>query len=115
FHARHAAQFVKFVLFVARIGCLLVRVRTRIGAASPFAVESTPRQAPNARLFHTRDVEGAMIQIQDFVKAGLFQNEGGTIQTALRYLLRARADLRIRMAIYQGMHGSCPAGPGCAE
>ncbi|MBK6431800.1 hypothetical protein [Candidatus Amarolinea dominans] len=56
-----------------------------------------------------------MIQIQDFVKAGLFQNEGGTIQTALRYLLRARADLRIRMAIYQGMHGSCPAGPGCAE
>lgn len=42
-----------------------------------------------------------MIQIQDFVKAGLFQNEEDTIQTALRYLLRARADLRIRMAIYQ--------------
>ena len=42
-----------------------------------------------------------MIQIQDFVRAGLFQNEGDTIQTALRYLLRARADLRIRMAIYQ--------------
>jgi predicted HTH domain antitoxin len=42
-----------------------------------------------------------MLNIQDFVKARLYDNEEDVIQDALRHLLRGRPDLRIQLAIYR--------------
>ncbi|NJO14557.1 MAG: hypothetical protein HC877_02055 [Thioploca sp.] len=42
-----------------------------------------------------------MLQVQDFVKARLYQDENSVIQDALRHLLRARPELRIQLAIYR--------------
>ncbi|MFP3896027.1 MAG: UPF0175 family protein [Anaerolineales bacterium] len=42
-----------------------------------------------------------MLKVQDFVEAQLYENEEAVIQDALRHLLRARADLRLRLAIYR--------------
>jgi predicted HTH domain antitoxin len=42
-----------------------------------------------------------MLKARDFVKAQLYENEEAVIQDALRHLLRARADLRLRLAIYR--------------
>ncbi len=42
-----------------------------------------------------------MLNIQDFVKARLYDNEDDVIQDALRHLLRGRPDLRIQLAIYR--------------
>lgn len=42
-----------------------------------------------------------MLQVEDFVKANLYDNEEAVIQDALRHLLRGRPELRIRLAIYR--------------
>lgn len=42
-----------------------------------------------------------MFQVQHFVKAQLYQDENSVIQDVLRYLLRARPELRIQVAIYR--------------
>lgn len=42
-----------------------------------------------------------MLKAQDFVDAQLYEDEEAVIQDALRYLLRARTDLRLRLAVYR--------------
>lgn len=42
-----------------------------------------------------------MLQVEDFVKANLYDTEEAVIQDALRHLLRGRPELRIRLAIYR--------------
>ncbi|MBN1485458.1 MAG: UPF0175 family protein [Chloroflexia bacterium] len=42
-----------------------------------------------------------MVHIQDFVRAGLYEDEEAVLRDALRYLLRERPDLRIGLAIYR--------------
>jgi predicted HTH domain antitoxin len=42
-----------------------------------------------------------MLQANDFVRANLYKSERDVIADALRYLLRARPDLRIQIAIYR--------------
>ncbi len=42
-----------------------------------------------------------MLNVQDFIKARLYQDEDDVIQDALRHLLRARPDLRIQLAVYR--------------
>jgi len=40
-----------------------------------------------------------MLDVQHFVEARLYKNEEAVIQDALRHLLRARPELRIKLAI----------------
>ncbi len=42
-----------------------------------------------------------MHNIQHFVAAQLYQNEEAVIQDALRYLLRARPEFRVQLAVYR--------------
>ncbi len=42
-----------------------------------------------------------MLKVQDLVEARLYASEEQAIQDALRYLLRARPDLRIQLAIHR--------------
>ncbi len=42
-----------------------------------------------------------MLQIHDLVDARLYRDEQEVIQDALRYLLRGRPDLRVRLAIHR--------------
>ncbi len=42
-----------------------------------------------------------MLKARDFVEAQLYENEEAVIQDALRYLLRARTDLRLRLAVHR--------------
>lgn len=42
-----------------------------------------------------------MVRARDFVDASLYQTEEDVVQDALRHLLSARPDLRIRLAVYQ--------------
>ncbi len=41
------------------------------------------------------------MRVQDFVEARLYEDEDAVIRDALRHLLRARADLRIQLAIHR--------------
>jgi predicted HTH domain antitoxin len=41
-----------------------------------------------------------MLQVADFVKAKLYEDEEAVVQDALRHLLRSRPDLRIQLAIH---------------
>jgi predicted HTH domain antitoxin len=45
-----------------------------------------------------------MLQVEDFVRAQLYENEEAVIQDALRHLLRTRPELRIQLAIYRYEH-----------
>jgi predicted HTH domain antitoxin len=45
-----------------------------------------------------------MLSVQNFVDAQLYQDEETVIQDALRHLLRARPDFRVRLAIYRYQH-----------
>jgi len=45
-----------------------------------------------------------MLQIEDFVKANLYNSEEAVIQDALRHLLRGRPELRIQIALYRYQH-----------
>ncbi|MCP4406087.1 MAG: UPF0175 family protein [bacterium] len=47
-----------------------------------------------------------MLSVRNFVDAQLYQDEETVIQDALRHLLRARPDLRVRLAIYRYQHDS---------
>jgi len=42
-----------------------------------------------------------MLRVRDFVEARLYDDEEDVIQDALRHLLRARADLRIQLAVHR--------------
>jgi predicted HTH domain antitoxin len=42
-----------------------------------------------------------MVRASDFVDASLYQTEEDVVQDALRHLLRARPDLRIRLAVHR--------------
>jgi predicted HTH domain antitoxin len=42
-----------------------------------------------------------MLRVRDFVDARLYEDEEAVIQDALRYLLRARADLRIQLTVHR--------------
>ncbi len=42
-----------------------------------------------------------MLQVRDFVDARLYKNNQEVIQDALRYLIRGRPDLRVRLAIHR--------------
>ncbi len=42
-----------------------------------------------------------MVRARDFVDASLYQTEEDVVQDALRHLLRARPDLRIRLAVHR--------------
>lgn len=42
-----------------------------------------------------------MLQAQDLVKAGLYDSEEAVIRDGLRYLLQARPELRLELAIYR--------------
>ncbi|MBC8492778.1 MAG: UPF0175 family protein [Chloroflexi bacterium] len=42
-----------------------------------------------------------MLKVRDFVAARLYDDEEAVIQDALRHLLRARADLRIQLAVHR--------------
>lgn len=42
-----------------------------------------------------------MVRIQDFVRAKLYESEEAVIQDSLRYLLQARPELRLELAIYR--------------
>jgi predicted HTH domain antitoxin len=42
-----------------------------------------------------------MLEVKDFVKAKLYEDEEAVIQDALRHLLRSRPDLRIQLAVYR--------------
>ena len=42
-----------------------------------------------------------MLQVRDLVDAQLYSNDQEVIQDALRYLVRGRPDLRVRLAIYR--------------
>jgi predicted HTH domain antitoxin len=42
-----------------------------------------------------------MLKAKDFVDAQIYEDEEAVIQDALRHLLRARADLRLRLAIHR--------------
>ena len=42
-----------------------------------------------------------MVRARDFVDASLYQTEEEVVQDALRHLLRARPDLRIRLAVHR--------------
>lgn len=39
--------------------------------------------------------------VRDFVDARLYSSEEAVVQDALRHLLRARGDLRVRLAVYR--------------
>lgn len=41
-----------------------------------------------------------MFQVQDFVKAKLYGSEDAVIQDSLRYMLQARPELRLELAVY---------------
>ena len=41
------------------------------------------------------------MRVQDFVEARLYEDKAAVIRDALRHLLRARADLRIQLAIHR--------------
>lgn len=45
-----------------------------------------------------------MLQARYFIGAMPYQNEEAVIQDALRHLLRARPELRIRMAVFRYQH-----------
>lgn len=45
-----------------------------------------------------------MLSVQNFVDAQLYHDEETVIQDALRHLLRARPDFRVRLAIYRYQH-----------
>ncbi|MCA9922517.1 MAG: UPF0175 family protein [Anaerolineales bacterium] len=45
-----------------------------------------------------------MLQVEDFVKANLYNSEEAVIQDALRHLLRSRPGLRIQIALYRYQH-----------
>jgi predicted HTH domain antitoxin len=53
-----------------------------------------------------------MMQTQDFVKAGLYSSEEAVIQDSLRYLLRARPELRLELAIYRYQMEDISLGKG---
>lgn len=42
-----------------------------------------------------------MVRARDFVDASLYQTEEDVVQDALRHLLRARPDFRIRLAVHR--------------
>ena len=42
-----------------------------------------------------------MLQVRDLVDAQLYRNDQEVIQDALRYLMRGRPDLRVRLAIHR--------------
>ncbi|MCX6030416.1 MAG: UPF0175 family protein [Chloroflexi bacterium] len=42
-----------------------------------------------------------MLQVRDLVDAQLYSNDQEVIQDALRYLVRGRPDLRVRLAIHR--------------
>lgn len=42
-----------------------------------------------------------MLQVRDLVDAQLYKNDQEVIQDALRYLVRGRPDLRVRLAIHR--------------
>jgi predicted HTH domain antitoxin len=42
-----------------------------------------------------------MLKVHDLVEAQLYEDEEAVIQDALRYMLRARADLRLRLAVHR--------------
>jgi predicted HTH domain antitoxin len=42
-----------------------------------------------------------MLQVHDLVDARLYRDEQEVIQDALRYLIRGRPDLRVRLAIHR--------------
>lgn len=42
-----------------------------------------------------------MLTVQDLVNARVYPNETAAIQEALRYLLRARPQLRLQVAVYR--------------
>lgn len=42
-----------------------------------------------------------MLKAEDFVKARLYDSEDEVIRDALRYLVRARPDLRIQLAVHR--------------
>ena len=42
-----------------------------------------------------------MVRARDLVDASLYQTEEDVVQDALRHLLRARPDLRIRLAVHK--------------
>lgn len=42
-----------------------------------------------------------MLRTQDLVKAGLYDSEEAVIQDGLRYLLQARPELRLELAVYR--------------
>jgi len=42
-----------------------------------------------------------MLQVRDFVEARLYRDDQAVVQDALRYLLRARPDLRVQLAIHR--------------
>lgn len=45
-----------------------------------------------------------MINVQDLVKAHVYQDEEAVIQDALRHLLRARPEARLQLALYRYQH-----------
>lgn len=45
-----------------------------------------------------------MINVQDLVKAQVYQDEEAVIQDALRHLLRARPEARVQLALYRYQH-----------
>ena len=51
-----------------------------------------------------------MMNVTDFVEARLYENEETLIQDALRHLLRARPDLRIRLAAHYYQHQGVSLG-----
>ena len=42
-----------------------------------------------------------MVRTEDLVKAGLYKNEQAVIQDGLRYLLQARPDVRLELALHR--------------
>jgi predicted HTH domain antitoxin len=42
-----------------------------------------------------------MLQVRDLVDARIYRNDQEVLQDALRYLMRGRPDLRVRLAIYR--------------
>ncbi|MBN2092135.1 UPF0175 family protein [candidate division KSB1 bacterium] len=51
-----------------------------------------------------------MIEIEDFVDAGLFNNKEEVIRHALRSLTQAHPEYRIRLAIYRYQHKNISVG-----
>ena len=42
-----------------------------------------------------------MLEVQDLVRARLYENEEAVIRDALRHLLRGRPDVRVQLAVYR--------------